>query len=441
MLELDEHRGEAGLVTRVEAFLDQLAGAPQAGPVAARAEVDPGAFIPRAPTTIRIPYFADHAFAYAGLFKHAGHDARVLPLPGPETLALGERHALGKECHPYAMLLGDLLALDRERDGRDCVYFFPGTSIPCLLHEYGRGMQTLVGSLGLRGLQVSSPPGELLFETMGLKAIERFYTGLLAIEILVKAVCQIRPYEREAGATDFLHARNLERIEAAVAFGDVLEALDEALGALARVPMTGDRDRPVVGLVGDLYTRVNPVANQDLVRWLEAQGLEVWPAPFQVDLLDLGIARNLHQSLSRMDLPSLLANGKVAMLKALHGWRVRAVVGSRVARQAEPGYLELKRMAAPYMPNEAQELLFLHVAKTVAFARGGVDGIVNAICFGCMVGNAAAAVNEKIRRDFNDLPLLTAIYAGGDDPSRRMALEAFVSQVRKHRSRASAPAC
>jgi hypothetical protein len=53
-----------------------------------------------------------------------------------------------------------------------------------------------------------------------------------------------------------------------------------------------------------------------------------------------------------------------------------------------------------------------------------------------MVGNASAAVIEKIRRDYQDIPIITAVYSGGEDPSRRMVLEAFVSQVNAyHRKR------
>jgi predicted CoA-substrate-specific enzyme activase len=439
ILELDEHRGEAGLMTRVEAFLDQLGERP--GPRPRPLErTAPVAALPGVPSTIRIPRFADHAHAYCGLLRHLGHDARVLPDPGPDALALGEKYALGKECHAYAMVLGDLLKLaERAADGT--LFFFPGTSLPCLLHEYGREMQALLGELGIGNVRVCSPRGDELLEAAGLKRMERFYAGLLAIELLVKAVCQIRPYELEPGATDRVHQANLERIEDAVAAGDVLAALDRCLAELARVPVAPGRDRPKVGLVGDMYTRVNPVANQDLVRWLEQQGLEVWPAPFQIDILDFGISRNLFQSLTTLDLPNLLASGSMALLRALHHHRVRSVAGPRVARQEEPGYLELKRLAAPYMPNEAHELLFLHVAKTVDFARAGADGIANAVCFGCMVGNAAAAVNDRIRRDFEDIPMLTAVFAGGADPARSMALEAFVGQVKaRHSKRAARPA-
>jgi predicted CoA-substrate-specific enzyme activase len=442
VLDLDEHRGEAGLLTRIEAFLDQLDR--DGRPSRPRRDLPPASksFIPTRPSRVLIPYFADHAYAYSGLFRLKGHDARVLPLPGPEVRTLGEKHSLGKECHAFSMIAGDLLKLAGERPTDEAVFYFPGTSIPCLLHEYGRGMEALLRELAIDGIRVCSPSGAELIDVFGIDALDRLYVGILAIELLVKAACQTRPYELEKGLTDEVHRRSLGRIEEAVAAGDVYEALAVSLRDLGEVPVAAERDRPVVGIAGDIYTKVNPAANDDLVRWLEEQGLEVWPSPHQIDLLDFGISRRLYQSAASFDRAGLLVNGAVALRRAVDVVRVWSVVGSRVTRREEPGYLEMRRLAGPYMPNEAQELLFVNVAKIVDFARGGADGIVNAICFGCMVGNASAAVIERIRRDFDDVPIVTAVYSGADDPSRRMVLEAFVAQVRARaeRRRAAPPA-
>jgi len=126
--------------------------------------------------------------------------------------------------------------------------------------------------------------------------------------------------------------------------------------------------------------------------------------------------------------------------KAIDAWRVQSVVNGRIPHAEEPGYLELRRLAGPYMPNEHHELLFLNVAKIVDFARNGADGIINAMCFNCMVGTASAAVIEKIRADYHDVPIVTAVYAGGDDPARHMVLDAFVAQVKAyHATRTGRP--
>ena len=47
-----------------------------------------------------IPYFSDHAYAYAGALRAAGHAARVLPLPSEEIRLLGEASTSGQGVPP-----------------------------------------------------------------------------------------------------------------------------------------------------------------------------------------------------------------------------------------------------------------------------------------------------------------------------------------------------
>ena len=46
----------------------------------------------------------------------------------------------------------------------------------------------------------------------------------------------------------------------------------------------------------------------------------------------------------------------------------------------------------------------LNVAKMVDFARRGADGIVNAVCFNCMLGTVSIAVTGRIREDHEGVP-------------------------------------
>ncbi len=444
-LEFDEHRGEAGLITRLEAFLDQLEKSARRKATAVVRRRDDSQSMPPAGSLVRIPWFADHAHAFAGLLRFQGLEAKVLPPPTAAVRMLGEKHSIGRECHAYSMIAGDLMELSRNSNGSKFVFFFPGTTIPCLLHEYGRSMQTLLRELQIENIRVCAPTGADIARSSSIDALERFYLGLLSIELLAKAVCQIRPYERIKGSTDVMHRRNLNAIEDAVAGGDVLQTLDNALKGLSTIAREPERNRPLVGLAGDIYTKTNAAANNELVRWLEDRGMEVWPSPFQIDFVDLGISRALNRSIEKMDLSGLLLHGAVAVRREIDLWRVRNVVDGRIAHEEEPGYLEMRKLATGYMPTEANEALFINVAKIVDFARNGADGIINAICFNCMMGNASAAVIEKIRRDHDEIPIITTVYSGGDDPSRRMVLEAFVSQVTsRHRRRmaraAAAPA-
>ena len=436
ILEFDEQRGEAGLVTRLEAFCDQIEHSkgmniksvsnPQTRKSLIEKLPDPSS------TEIVIPYFADQVFAYSGLFKFKGYSVRVLDMPNEKIQMLGEKYSLGKECHAYSILLGDLVnvALSTKGSNRHTTFYLPGTQIPCLMHQYGEGMGVLLKDLGVENVTVLSPNGDQLISQMGLEAMERYYKGLWSIELLVKAVCEIRPYEKDKGITDMIHRTNLSLIEQAIAYGDVYDALDAALKNLSQIKVKSNEKRPLIGVAGDVYTRVNPVANFDLYKKIEEAGCEVWPSPFQIDLIDFGIYRNFYNSLSEFNLQDMMKHGALVAKKAIEDFKVSRIISGRIKKAEEPGYNEIVKLASKYIWNEASELLFLNIAKIVDFAQRGADGIINATCFNCMVGNASNAIIEKIRRDYSDIPIITTVYSSTDDPARDMILDTFLHQAK-----------
>jgi hypothetical protein len=71
----------------------------------------------------------------------------------------------------------------------------------------------------------------------------------------------------------------------------------------------------------------------------------------------------------------------------------------------------------------------------VEFARQGADGVINAICFNCMLGAVAAAISASVRSDFDNIPIPTFIYTGSELAAERTRLEAFVYQVRQYSKR------
>jgi len=66
----------------------------------------------------------------------------------------------------------------------------------------------------------------------------------------------------------------------------------------------------------------------------------------------------------------------------------------------------------------------------VDFARKGADGLINVICFNCMLGLTSAAISSRIKSDFENLPIPTLIYGETENTSASSRLEAFVEQVK-----------
>ncbi|MBW2263145.1 MAG: hypothetical protein JRG91_14330 [Deltaproteobacteria bacterium] len=437
-LEFDEHRAEAGLVTRLEAFLDEIDGPGRPASHADRALEARSVEAPPAAErrSFVLPYFSDHAHVFSGALRAAGHETRILPLPSEEIRLLGEAHTSGKECHPYSLLTGDLVHLARsERRGGEA-FFFPGTSIPCLLHQYGDGHRLLLERMGVSDLSVVTPGFGELKDLLGVDIGARMWRGLVAVDLLIKMVCETRPYELERGQTDEAHRRSLEDIEVAIATDELSAALTMVTSRLRLIPVDRSNPRPVVGVAGDIFTRINPVGNQDLFTWLEERGYEVWPAPFLVDITDFSLRRSWETS----TLGEAALLGALMVRKNVESWRARRMFRGKIKRVDEPGYQEVLDMAKPYLGEQQNEVLVLNVAKMVDFARRGVDGIVNALCFNCMLGTVSASITTRIRRDHDSIPITNLLYSSVEGSQRAM-LEAFLHQVEAHtrkRSRTAA---
>ena len=194
-------------------------------------------------------------------------------------------------------------------------------------------------------------------------------------------------------------------------------------------------------VAGDIYTRINPVANHGLFLKLEELGCEVRPPSFFIDEVDFDLGRSLRKKLvgRQYGLSSVMA--LLYLRKELEKARVRRRLGKVVPPGKARTYNDIVRFAAPYVGVDSNQFLVLNVAKMVEFAERGADGVINAICFNCMLGTASAAIACRIRKDFGQIPIPTFVYTGSETAAEKTRLEAFVYQVhqfaQRKRSRAA----
>jgi predicted CoA-substrate-specific enzyme activase len=434
VLEFDEHRAEAGLITRLEAFLDEVREARQGG---RRTEPSPppAPLRPKDVESFRtrrfvLPHFADHAYAFSGALKAAGIEAEVLPLTDAATVALGEKHSSGKECHAYSIIAGDFAKLALSARRGDEVFFFPGSKYTCVLAQYDKALAYLAEDLGIADIDVFAPVGDQLNRILTLKGMTLLYQGLVAVDLLVQALCSLRPYEVRKGATDEAHAANIKDVEAGLAARDLGPALGRCAERLRSIAVKRER-RPVVGVAGDLFTRINPAANHDLFLKLEALGCEVMPPSFFIDEVDFNLGKGLRTQLVGRKYGQSSVLALLYLRKELEKAKVRRRLGRAVPFAKDPAYSDIVKSTTPYLGIDANRFLFLNMAKIVDFARRGADGVINAVCFNCMIGAASAVLATSVRTDYSNIPIPTFIYAGSELATERTRLEAFVYQVRQ----------
>src|SRR5208337_2020126 len=109
------------------------------------------------------------------------------------------------------------------------------------------------------------------------------WKGIVAYELLTKCLHETRPYEREAGDARQLYKIYKEKIYQALCRdgkGNMEDLLMAMRNDFSSLPRHGGQ-RPLIGVVGEIFVRTHKFSNEDLVRKIEELGGEVWLAPVE----------------------------------------------------------------------------------------------------------------------------------------------------------------
>lgn len=434
-IEVDEHSAEAGVVTRLEAFVDSIKnkvkyyGPPELFEIT-RAH-------PSENRTIYIPYMCDHAIALAAAFRACGVNAQVLPEPDEESLELGRKFTSGKECYPTILTTGDLLKLIQspEFNPEKSIFFMPDSGGPCRFGQYNRFHKKLLKDLGIK-MPIYSLQQDMKFyedlEILGKSFMKIAWRGIVAIDILDKLFRETRPYATDKREVENLYKESLKKIEETVERkGDLLNTLSEIKEAFKNVAVRY-KEKPKVGVVGEIYVRNNRFANENLYRFLEDLGLEVWLPP-------------ITEWIYFINYTSKRWAKKLGYFRTV----LRYVIESQYLKWEEKNFInlvedmlnmidhtdveELMNLTKRYVHPEFEggEVL-LSVGKAVEYLNYGASGIINVIPFACMPGNVVAAILKKIKETEGiRIPTLTVPCDGQKSLGTRMRIEAFVEQVKE----------
>lgn len=441
VLEFDELRGEAGMVTRIEAFADEIElyqrHIQNKIPTAYRFH-RPSRVVPHTFQRVFIPYVGPHNAVFEGMLRSLG-DVEVINLPPPSHAVMrrGEQITNGKECHPYACLAGDILQLAEQHELRPGdAFYMPSTITPCLLSQYGDGYRLWLQEHKIP-LQILDVIGHDQWDLYGFDGLRRLMDGFFAVDALTILRHRLRPYERTTGRVDAVYQRALSEITEELAMRkSPIGAFARAVSALRMIPLVQDRDhRPLVGFTGDLYTRLSEPANDSFALRLEEAGCEVFHSPYMFGLIWFSNFYDAHRWASR----ALVKPTMFEILAILATESSRRpfydILGSDFGPWCqEPEYHEYMAMVQPYIGSQSNYLVTSMLAKMVHFARQGVDGVVNVVATGCMVGCTVNAAVEALSRDYPNTAFLPLVL-GVERNLAHVRLETFLHQVREKYAR------
>ena len=405
--------------------------------------------------TVHIPAMAQGAVeAFAAIFRWFGVAAQPTLPSNQRTLELGAKFTSGDECYPAKITVGDFLRI-LEQPGTDperTVFFMATADGPCRFGQYVPFLRKTLAQAGFPQVQVYAPSTQEAYRdiaSLGSSFERTAWRALVAADILRKALLQTRPYEIVPGSTDLAFAESVADLcrtiesscaQAACQMRSLVAAMERARKRFRGVPASYNRQRPLIGVVGEIFCRLNNFSNADLVRNLEQQGGEGWLTDIAewIGYCNSEVARKLRLVGQTVSLDML----KSTLRSHIQHSDERALLApfaEDFAGYEEPHISEVLELARPYLPaSGAEGEMVVSVGKAAYLARHGADGIVDISPFTCMNGIVSEAIYPKLSKDYGGIPLRN-FYFDGTQADLQRDLGIYLELARSYRAKKPYP--
>jgi predicted nucleotide-binding protein (sugar kinase/HSP70/actin superfamily) len=271
------------------------------------------------------------------------------------------------------------------------------------------------------------------------------WRALLCADLLQKLLLMRRPYEECRGDIEAVYEESLADlcatlestpVEPGVQLQSLRDALVRCRDRFRRVPLRQDHKHPLIGIVGEIFCRLNTFSNENLVRSLEEYGAETWLS----DIVEWIWYTNSEH------FRKLKLAGRLWTVEALGAW-VRKRVQKHdehvlmepfhddFKEREEPDIYEILECARPYLPREgAFGEMVLNVGKVVYLARKGAAGIIDISPFTCMNGIVCEAIYPRVSRDLGGIPIRN-FYFDGTQSDLDRDLGVYMELARSHQKK------
>ena len=236
--------------------------------------------------TILVPNMAEiHFELLVRVLKQHGYKAELLRTNGREIVDEGLKYVHNDTCYPALLVIGQLInALNSGKyDPHKTALLITQTGGGCRASNYihllrkalvkaGYGYVPVI-SLNLSGLEKN--PGFRFTPAMGMK----FLSCLIYGDLIMLLKNQVKPYEINEGETDALVERWIAKLvrffkrNKGYDYFSAKNIMPKITKDFAAIPVN-KTDKIKVGIVGEIYVKYSPLANNHLEDFLISQGCE-----------------------------------------------------------------------------------------------------------------------------------------------------------------------
>jgi len=356
-------------------------------------------------------------------FLSRGYNIEIMPSMDRESVDIGLKYVNNDACYPALIVVGQLLnALQSGKyDLNHVSVMMSQTGGGCRASNYIAFIRKALRKAGMGHIPVISLNIAGLEKNPGMKfspgLINKALQGLIYGDLLMRVLYKTRPYETVSGSANALYEKWNVKCKAAIRDGGFTrykKNIFEIVQDFDKLPLL-DIIKPKVGVVGEILVKYHPMANNDIISLLEAEGAET----VVLDLTDF-LLYNAHctayseRYLGGSKKSRIFGDLVISIIERYRKPMRKALESS--SRFTPPMHIqELGKLAEPIVSlgNQTGEGWFL-TAEMVELIHSGIYNIVCTQPFACLPNHITGKGIIKALR--NSYPL-SNIVAVDYDPS------------------------
>lgn len=348
------------------------------------------------------PHMGGAYMAVKGFLEDLDVDVVIPPFCNKKTLEIGTKYSPETACLPLKVNIGNYI--ESIKMGADTI-FIVGSCGPCRFGYYGIVEKEILNDMGYDiDIVVFDPPNEGYREftrrvkrfTNGkslhrtAKALYRAYEIARELDNMDKLMWYIRPREKNKGDVKAVYNEYLKGIDSVHGTREILKLISDNVKKLKEIEINNELKPVKIGLIGEIYTVIEPFVNL----YIEEK------------LGDLGVEVDRSMTVS--------------------GW-IKTNIFSRLV-----GYNDEKKIqeaARPYLKTMIGGHAQMCIGNAVLYSKRGYDGVIQILPFSCMPEIVASSILPELSQKEN-IPCMTLVVDELTGESGYMTrLEAFVDMI------------
>lgn len=218
------------------------------------------------------------------VLKSEGYDFDMLPAPTRDDVEIGLKYINNDACYPAIIVVGQLMSalLSGKYDVNKTAVIISQTGGGCRATNYIGYLRKALIDAGMKQVPILSLNASDMERQPGFKLTKSFLHRMIQAVVygdaLMQCVLATRPYEINPGSADALCDYWVKKLRERITKANIFQYskyIKNIIKDFDNLPIDKSKPKPRVGVVGEIYVKFHPSANNHINELIEKEGGEV----------------------------------------------------------------------------------------------------------------------------------------------------------------------